>query len=165
MVKKTTVTDPAPKGAEASSIAIKKTDYDDLVAKVANANHAMDTGRERKSELIANAVDGKNLHKGAFAWIMRLRKMDPVKRNEFLFHFDVMCDYEKFAREDLFPERGSEPDVNGVDRGTDEDGEPDMRPSHLRRPDASAADDAVEKIKNDALSKVGRGNPPTSSKH
>jgi hypothetical protein len=151
---------PAPDVS--SSVAIKRGDYDDLVAKVANANNTMDAARERKSELIANAVTGKNLHKGAFAWIMRLRKMDPVKRNEFLFHFDVMCDYEKFAREDLLPDRA---DVNGVKRGTDEDGEPDLRPSYLRQPGASASDEAVNKIKEDALSKVGRGNPPSASKH
>jgi hypothetical protein len=48
-------------------------------------------------------------------------------------------------------------DVNGVPRGKDEDGEPDPRPSHLRQPGASAAEDAVEKIKNDALNKIGRG--------
>jgi len=51
------------------------------------------------------------------------------------------------------------PDVNGVPRGTDEDGELDPRPSHLRQPGASATS-AVDKIKEDALSKVGRGPQP-----
>lgn len=156
MAKKTE-TATEQKGAQDSSVAIKRIDYDKLVEKVVNANGTMDTARQRKSELIADAVTGQNLHKGAFAWVVKLRKMDPVKRNELLFHFDVMCEYEKFAREDLLPDRGGGDDVNGVKRGTDEDGEPDMRPTHLRRDGASAADNAVNKIKEDALGKVGRG--------
>lgn len=165
MVKKTSVEEPKPGTADDSSVAIKRKSYDDLVGKVANANGTMDTARQRKSELIADAVSNQNLHKTAFAWVMKLRKMDPVKRNELLFHFDVYCEFEKFAREDLLQDRGGEPDVNGVKRGVDEDGEPDLRPTHLRQPGASASDDAVNKIKEDALSKVGRGNPPNASKH
>ncbi len=163
MPKKTTET-PAAAGSQSSSIAIKQTEYDKLVGKVANANSTMDTARERKSELIADAVENNNLHKTAFAWVMKLRKMDPVKRNELLFHFEVMCDYEKFAREDLLDDRAAE---------SGDEGEPDeakdLRPRHLRQPNASAAADHVRDLAtkagakpasgDDAIDKVGRGKP------
>jgi hypothetical protein len=156
MPKKTKTTDdPTAVGDQTSAAAILFSDYTDVRDKVSNANDTMDKGRERKSELIANAVENKKLHKGAFAWVMKLRKMDPVKRNEYLFHFDVMCGYEKFAREDLFEDRKA-PDDDGDD--IPDPPEEDLRPRHLRQPGASVTS-AVDKIKEDALSKVGRGKP------
>ena len=157
-------TETEPKADQSSSVAILKTHYETLVGKVASTNDSMDTARQRKSELVANAVENQKLHKGAFAWVMRLRKMDPVKRNEFLFHFDVYCDYEQFGREDLLPDRG-DLDVNGVERGIDEDGEEDLRPTHLRQPGASAAgivQDLAAKTgaktsDEDNILKIGRG--------
>lgn len=159
-----------------TSVAIKPEAYKNLVKNVAIANDKMDTGRKNKSELIRDAVDSDNLHAGAFALVMKLRKMDPVKRNEFLFHLDIYCEREKFAREDLLPDRQepttrivkttkAEKDANGVPRGKDEDGVSDMRPSFLRQPGASASSDAVQQIKDDALSKVGRGNSDTPKPH
>lgn len=136
---------------QTSATATKKGDYEALRDKVANANSSMDTARTRKGELIADAVENKHLHKGAFAAAMKLRKMDPVQRAEWLFHFDTYCDYENFTREDLFPDRET----------GDGDEDRDLRPRHLRQPgasvDTSAATSAVEQIKNDALAKVGRG--------
>lgn len=149
-----------PEGSQSSSVAIKPSEYSKLRDKVANANDAMDKGRERKSELIADAVENNNLHKTAFAWAMKLRKMDPVKRNELLFHFDVYCDYEKFAREDLLDDRAA---------GTPE-GEEDLRPRHLKQPNASAAEtvkDLAAKsgatTSDDPLKQVGRGKPGSSN--
>jgi hypothetical protein len=170
-VSKTTLTD-TEQVDKTSSEAIKKTDYEKVRDNVANANDTMKKGRERKSEVIANAVADKHLHKTAFSWIMKLRNMDPVQRNELLFHFDVYCDYEEFARVDLLADRPAPTarivkpvkDANGVPRETDEDGESDPRPTHLRRPNASAAE-AVDKIKNDALNQVGRGKPDASKPH
>lgn len=146
------------KGSQSSSEAIKPQAYQKLVLAVVAANSTMETGRKNKAELIRDAVDSDNLHAGAFAWAMKLRRMDPVKRNEWLFNFELYCEREKFAREDLLTDR--KVDANGVARGTDEDGEPDLRPSHLRQPGASATDTAVNQIKDEALSRVGRGNPP-----
>ncbi len=158
MPKKTKTSDQPQAEDQTSSVAIKKTDYDALATKVAGANATMDKGREHKSELIANAVTGQNLHKGAFAWVMKLRKMDPVKRNEYLFHFDVMCGYETFAREDLLEDRKTA-DEDGDDIPDPPDDQVDLRPRHLRQPGASVTSSAVDKIKEDALSKVGRGKP------
>jgi hypothetical protein len=158
MPKKTETADKPKADDQTSSVAINKGEYDTLVGKVANANTAMDNARTRKSELIADAVSGKNLHKGAFAWVMKLRKMDPVKRNEYLFHFDVMCGYEKFAREDLLDDRKAPAD-EGDDIPDPPDDQEDLRPRHLRQPGASVTSSAVDKIKEDALSKVGRGKP------
>ena len=149
-----------PRESQSSSVAIKKSVYESLRDKVANANDAMDKGRTRKSELIADAVENQHLHKTAFAWVMKLRKMDPVKRNELLFHFDTMVGYENFTREDLLPDRAA-PDSDDAD---DEDGR-DLRPRHLRQPGASAAD-AVKDLAakagaktsaEDPITKVGRG--------
>ena len=66
-------------------------------------------------------------------------------------------------------EIGSKTDVNGVPREVDEDGEEDPRPSHLRRPGASAAS-AVQEMaekagatippKDDPMNSVGRGPKP-----
>jgi hypothetical protein len=148
-----------PKGSQSSSEAIKPAAYKTLVLAVVAANATMEKGRKNKSELIRDAVDSDNLHAGAFRQTMALRKMDPVKRNEWLWHFELYCEREGFAREDLLPDRTTT-DANGVARGTDEDGEPDLRPSHLRQPGASATDSAVDKIKNDALDKLGRGPQP-----
>lgn len=170
-MSKTTSTEQPDKRDSDASVAIKPKAYTDLIKAVSVANDKMDTGRQNKSELIRDAVE-IGLHKTAFSWVMKLRKMDPVKRNELLFHFDVYCEREKFAREDLLADRPEPtarivravPDKNGVPREIDEDGEPDMRPSHMRQPGASAAD-AVDKIKNDALSQVGRGKPDASKSH
>lgn len=66
---------------------------------------------------------------------------------------------------------GKVTDVNGVERGVDEDGEPDVRPSHLRQPNASAASDDSSKpnpvrdlaektgAKVQPIDQVGRGKP------
>ncbi len=155
MAKRVEATEP--KGSQSSSVAIKPKPYADLIKAVAVANEKMDTGRNNKAELIRNAVDSDNLHSGAFSWIMKLRKMDPVKRNEFLFHFDVYCEREKFAREDLLPDRA---EAGAAAAGGDDD--EDLRPRHLKQPGASVTS-AVDQIKEDALSKVGRGPEPKPS--
>ena len=162
---KRTQTATEPKGSQSSSVATVKSTYDDLVGKVANANSTMSTARERKSELIAAAVKDDKLHKTAFSWVMKLRKMDPVARNELLFHFDVYCDYEKFAREDLLSDRGGESggeEPETPTAGTGDEDAVDLRPGFLRQPGASVTsvtEAAVSKIKDDALNKVGRGKP------
>lgn len=44
-------------------------------------------------ETIRIAVDNQNLHRGAFALIARLDKMDEMKRNDFLRSFALYRDY------------------------------------------------------------------------
>lgn len=159
---------PESRGSQSSATAIKPTAYKKLVEAVASANGTMEKGRKNKAELIRDAVDSDNLHAGAFGWMMKLRKMDPVKRNEWLFHFELYCEREQFAREDLLSDRGGHdggseeepeaPPAGGASASSED--EKDLRPRHLRQPGASAAEDAVSKIQNDALNKVGRGTPP-----
>jgi hypothetical protein len=145
-----------PKGAQSSSEMIKAGALDKLVKAVSVANDKMDTGRQNKSELIRDACESDNLHKGAFGWFMKMRKMDPVRRNEWLAHFEYYCEWGKFTREDLFTE------PEGTASTAEDDDAKDFRPTHLKQPGASAAEDAVQKIKEDALNKVGRGKPDAS---
>lgn len=153
MAKKTTE-QPDDKRRSTVSQAIRPNDFDKLVARVASVNRSMGTDRQKKSELVRDAVDNQHLHKTAFAWFMKLRDMDPVKRNELLFHFEIYCERGNFTREELFTRDDDEEEqVVGTPPG-----EPDMRPSHLKQPGASAAK-TVDDIKADALSKVGRGKP------
>ena len=44
-------------------------------------------------ETIKTAVDTQNLHRGAFALIARLDRMDEMKRNDFLRSLDLYRDY------------------------------------------------------------------------
>lgn len=159
-----------PAGSQSSATAIKPAAYKKLVEAVVAANSTMEKGRKNKSELIRDAVDSDNLHAGAFSTMMKLRKMDPVKRNEFLFHFELYCEREGFARADLLPDRGGaqhdpSPEAERAmgGGGPKAAGDEDLRPRHLRQPGASVVT-AVEAIKEDALSKVGRG-PVDKSQH
>lgn len=140
-----------PDGGTSSSVAIKESAYSDLVGKVQNHQNKIDASTKTKSELIADAVEGNNLHAAAFRWVLKLRKLDPVKRNEMLFHFDVMCGYENFTREDLLSDRAA---------GTPE-GEEDLRPRHLRQAGASAAS-TVQQLAANAGAKTS---PPNDSKN
>lgn len=44
------------------------------------------------SELVRAAVDNDNLHRGAFGLIVKLRRMDEYKRNDFLRQFELYLD-------------------------------------------------------------------------
>ena len=44
-------------------------------------------------ERIKNAVEDGGLHAGAFKQVVRLNRMDVLKRNAFLRHFDLYRDY------------------------------------------------------------------------
>jgi hypothetical protein len=129
-------------------------------------------------KLTSEAVSKKYLNSKAYKLCTWANKQEPEKAAEFWAQLDharecMKCDEHAELQGRLFPVDGAassrivkatSKDANGVPRGTDEDGEPDMRPSHMRQPNASAAD-AVDKIKNDALSQVGRGNPDVSKPH
>jgi len=147
--------------------AIKPQKLIDLIGKVANANNALDNARTKKGELIADAVENQNLHKGAFALFMKLRKMDPVQRDAFRFHLEVYCEREWGKNTDLLRVTGEQPaEEDGAD-----DGEPDLRPDYLKSGSAAApaprssATARVRELADKAeanLSVVGRG--PQASK-
>jgi hypothetical protein len=55
--------------------------------------------------MIADAVENKHLHRGAFGIFRRLHKMDDYKRAELLFHLDVYRDRASWDTSDLFEDR------------------------------------------------------------
>jgi len=158
-----TITTDQDRGDQTSHTAIKPTKMNDLVAKVANADKAARDGNQRKSELIANAVENDNLHKGAFAQFMKLRKMDPVHRDAFRFHLEVYCEREWGKNTDLLTVTGEQPSEDA------DDSEPDLRPDYLKNgsaaapaPVSSSASKRVRELADKAeanLSQVGRGKP------
>lgn len=95
------------------------------------------------------------------------------KLAQFLAHFDEARKF--FKLDELANLQGrmfAEGPINGKPpRERDVDGEPDMRPDHLRQPGASAASVVQDlaaktgaKTSDDPLSKVGRG-PAPDTKH
>jgi hypothetical protein len=142
--------------------AIKPQKLKDLIAKVANASKTASDANQRKGELIQTAVDNDKLHKTAFAWLMKLRKMDPVAREELRFHFEVYCEREWGKNQDLLRTTGEQPEETS-------EADEDLRPRHLRQPGASAAaptSSASARVRELAdkaeanLSQVGRGPNP-----
>lgn len=66
-------------------------------------------------ERIKNAVEGSNLHAGAFKSIMKLNRADVVKRNDFLRSFDIYREYAEkhlWASDtvDMFDEKDADPE-------------------------------------------------------
>jgi hypothetical protein len=81
---------------------ISERDLAALVKKCKTAQAGMDSERATLGSYISDAVENKHLHKGAFGIFRRLEKMDDVKRQELLFHFDVYRERAKWNEADLF---------------------------------------------------------------
>lgn len=94
------------------------------------------------------AADNNNLHRAAFALMVRLKKMDDTKRQDFLRHVDLyadMCTELGFfgaVTKDMFEDTSEETEAEtqsetAADEPADD---PDIRPPFMRRDiDAEAA--------------------------
>lgn len=78
---------------------IGKDDLNSLIKRCNSATNKLDDAKTDLSELISAAVEKKNLHKGAFGWVRRLKRMDPVKLYAWLQNFDAYR--EHLALDDL----------------------------------------------------------------
>lgn len=87
---------------------ISKTKFDKLVTRIGPETRKSDEARSAIGGIVAAAVENDNLHKAAFATFRRLKKMDDVKRTEYLFHFDQYREYGGFDRDDLLPDRAGD---------------------------------------------------------
>lgn len=88
-----------------SIIGITKGRLKQLMAKLrSNSASAKEIGEDRR-ELINIAVDKDHLHPGALSVIVRLDKQEAVKRNEWLYHFDLMRGHMGWDESDLLPDR------------------------------------------------------------
>lgn len=108
---------------------------------------------------IKNAADGYNLHRGAFALMVRMKRMDEVKRNDLFrnigLYWDICTELGFFGAQtkDMFEESDEETETEAAPE-TETAGEtleePDIRPPFMRRDiDAEAA------AQNAALLKEG----------
>lgn len=158
--------------ATSTGTAPKKGEFVQLVKKVKASKTKSSEETKSQSEMIA-AVE--HAHPGVTQSIVKLDKMDPVKRAEWLFQFDVCREYMEWEK--------SEPSLGLSDRpGGDDvktkprDDDRDFRPAYLKQPGASAApaeppstvtqlNPAKRNVKDAAdaaeknLSEVGRGKP------
>jgi hypothetical protein len=85
-----------------------------LLAKCSRHKASMDEARAELGSIVNKAVEEDNCHKKAFSWIRTLHHMDPVKRNELLFHFDVYRDHMGWEQSDLLADRAREPAVQNT---------------------------------------------------
>jgi hypothetical protein len=135
-------------------VAITKSKFDALVQNVEQHDHTLEKHRTSRSELI-KAAKKQHLHGKAFGWFLQLLGMEDAKRSELLFHFDIYRERGKFDIDsDLLPDRSSadaEADsaIDGGDKtaapptlagamaqAIDDDKVRDLRPRHMRQPDA-----------------------------
>jgi hypothetical protein len=104
--------------------AISESNLNKLLTGCKPYENSLADARTNLGNLIKEYVQIKNAHAGVIALVRKLDRMDPVKRNEFLFHFDVCREHRGWERvEDLF------------DRGEDAaeaEAEEDLRPRYLR---------------------------------
>lgn len=156
MVRKTSTT------AEATVAAPKKTEFKSAV----KAFHAKKKKTTEEINAIISSVE--NVHAGVFKTVARLDAMDPAKRAEWLFHFDIAREFYDWLKAE--PSLGL-PDRPNPDQQASSDDDKDFRPGFLKQPGASAAtestvtqlDPARRSVKDaadaaeDNLSKVGRG--------
>lgn len=92
-----------------------------LLRRVESYKKQTDTTVGQLREEIANAVETKHLHKGAFAFIRKCRNMTPEKLSEFLDHVDHYL--EVSGENDRADSVGRLPLNDGP--GEDDDGDPD----------------------------------------
>jgi hypothetical protein len=163
MVRKTSTT------AEATVAAPKKTEFK-------NAVKAFVAKKKKTTEEINAIISSvENVHAGVFKTVARLDAMDPAKRAEWLFHFDIAREFYDWLKAE--PSLGL-PDRPNPDQQASSDDDKDFRPGFLKQPGASAAtvtelDPKRRSVKDAAdaaesnLSKVGRGktDPDPNTKH
>jgi hypothetical protein len=134
-------------GEQASNQTIKaigKSAFTDLVRTVQATKRKLKEETTAISGKIDAAVEHNRLHRGAFNLFIRLSGMDPLKRAEFLFHFDTYRRYGELDDAAGFYRRGGEAEPN------DEVEQPTAAPEGER------ADEGE-------LAKVGRGDEARSS--
>lgn len=149
---KSKISTPTSTDADRSHVAITPKAFHDLVRKVRPHKTAIQEHVAATGGLISNAVENLHLHKKAFGWYMQLLKMDPAKRSEMLFHFDVYRERGEFDSEpDMLPDRAElDAEADAGDESTDkekptlagamaqaiDDDKKDFRPAHMRQPGA-----------------------------
>jgi hypothetical protein len=84
-----------------TSTAITKTKYVSVMTKAIASENVAASEKLSLMGIVDKAAENDHLHKGAFAWAKRLRKMTAAKRAEHLFHFHVYCRYEGWPDEAL----------------------------------------------------------------
>jgi hypothetical protein len=87
---------------------IGERDFQTLVKKCKSSTATMAAERGSLGGLIADAVEHKYLHKGAFGIFRRLDAMNAYKRAELLFHLDVYRERAKWDTTDMFEDRSGE---------------------------------------------------------
>lgn len=185
MGKRTTVeSDQQPSGKEIripadTTIKVFNSTFDEVKETIDGANDDLKTA--------AGEAKKKHLSLSAFKDVKKLYDMFRKAKNQsiaseklaaYLANFDVLRKYYKLDEKANLQSRllpageigaEAEADVNGVPRGVDEDGQADMRPSHLRQPGASVTSlNPVQELaaksgaalpgQDNLLGKVGRGN-------
>lgn len=96
-------------GPKAGSVkVISERDLAALIKKCKTAQSGMDSERATLGSYISDACENKHLHKGAFGIYRRLDRMDPVKRAELLFHFDIYRERAEWDTSDMLPDRQRE---------------------------------------------------------
>lgn len=183
MGKRTTIeTEQQPSGKEIrvpapGTIKVFNATFDDVKVTIDDANEELKGA--------ADEAKKKHLHLGAFKVAKGLYDSLKKAKNEsiaaeklakWLANFDKLRDF--FKLDELANLQGrmfGEGEIGGVPpRGTDEDGEPDMRPDFRRQPGASAAEPKpsnpvadlaakagvkTQNADDDPINKVGRGKP------
>lgn len=160
MVRKTSTT------AEATVAAPKKTEFKSAV----KAFHVKKKKTTEEINAIISSVE--NVHAGVFKTVARLDAMEPAKRAEWLFHFDIAREFYDWLKAE--PSLGLS-DRPSPDQKASSDDDKDFRPTFLKQPGASAApaepatvtqlNPAKRNLKDAAdaaeknLSEVGRGKP------
>jgi hypothetical protein len=108
-------------------------------------NKAKESAQEC-STLVANAVE-QHLHRGAFAAIMKLKRMEPAKAAEWLFHFDAYREREKLDHDDLLEDRraaAAQDAPKGSEPPAASENADDPRPGFLKTKTAEAEAEAAE---------------------
>lgn len=155
MGKRTTIeTDQQPSGKEIrtpapGTIKVFNSTFDDVKSTIDDANEELKGA--------ADEAKKKHLHLGAFKVVKGLYDSLKKAKNEsiageklakWLANFDRLREY--FKLDELANLQGrmfAEGEIGGTPpRATDEDGQPDMRPHHLRQPGASAATNPVQDL-------------------
>lgn len=119
---------------------ITQRDFASLLKRCNATEKVMGEGRSSLGGMIADAVEDKHLHKGAFGVFRRLDKMSDQKRSEFLHHFDYYRGMSNWDDQlDLFRTKAAEETVEDEESDTQtdlEDGRPSGRANGHSREEA-----------------------------
>lgn len=140
MAKRTT-TAAAPATPSSVHQAMTKGKLEKLLSKCTASATVIRDETSSMGGLISDAVENDHCHKGAFSWVRGLKKMDPAKRNEHLFHFHAYCDHLGWPEKELeLTDREPVPAAASGSNGAEAavTAEEDLRPRFLRTGSASA---------------------------